>query len=122
MQVGDPVDVDGFNLDDVTVLKLGSLSLPFAHGGNAAHVLHFTVPANGVTGKLFVQSNNGTFTSATNLGVRPTIDSLSVSNGGAGTPVTLTGNTLNGGTVKFTGLNGTQTVSASAASRTAGRP
>ena len=107
------VAVQGFNLDEVQMLKLGSLAI--TPDDEAAHILHFTVPDNGTTGKLFVQTTSGSFTTSGSLGVAPTIDPLTVTSGPAGTALTLTGKTLGGSTIKFTSLAGAQTASASAA-------
>ena len=104
-QAGDPVIASGTNLDEVTALKIGSVSVtPLAHDGGD---LDFHVPTTAVTGPITVTSQSGTTVTKTILKVRPKLDPLATTHGFVGSTVMLTGSTLAGTTsVQFAGYNG----------------
>ena len=106
VRAGDTVAVDGHNLDEVTAAKLGST--PVVWSPTSPTHATFVVPDAAVTGKITLTSLAGTFTTATVLGVRPTIASPpSPASGVVGTVVTLSGKTFGGtSSVKFAGWTG----------------
>jgi large repetitive protein len=120
VQAGDTVTLTGSNLDDpplppalTPTLKLGTTVLSYTPV-DSTH-LRFTVPDTAVSAKLSFTNKWGTFTTASNLLVKPKILSFSPGDATAGTLVTITGKTFTGITaVKFNGVGAAFTLSAGA--------
>lgn len=100
--VGTSVTINGSGFNGATAVKLGSTSVSFSASPTQ---ITFTVPSNGVTGKLSVTTPGGTATTSDNFVVFARIASFSPSSAAVGALVTINGaNFTNPMTVKFNGV------------------
>jgi hypothetical protein len=97
-QAGDPVTIEGSNLDGATELKFGTVvvtsGFTVAGDGNS---IDATVPSGAVTAPVTVFTPNGNAVGPA-LHVVPTITNVSPTDADVGATVTLTGNTFTGTT------------------------
>jgi hypothetical protein len=119
VQAGDSLLISGSNFlptGTTPTVKIGTAMVPVAAASPTS--LQVVVPDAGLPGPVTVTTPDGTTTSPLRLNVSPTINNLSISNGVAGTPVTLTGKTFSGTTsVKFANNAPPRSWSAAAAPR-----
>lgn len=98
---GTVVTISGANLDEVGGTNKPAVKFNGTNatvGGVTSGQLSALVPAKTETGPLTITTTNGSFTTTSNFFLPPLITSLSTSNGGAGSKVTLRGTNLLGTT------------------------
>ncbi len=98
-QVGDTLTLTGTNLVGAASLTLGGHAVAIVSVDSPTQITTGPLPDGSVTGSLRVVTTTGA--GSMTLGVRPTLDSLALTGGTAGTVLTLTGKTF-AGTKKVT--------------------
>jgi RHS repeat-associated protein len=102
---GTSVTINGANFTGTTSVKFNGTSA--GYGVTTSIKIMATVPAGATTGKISVTTAAGTATSAGNFTVKPNITGFAPTSGKVGDPVTITGTTFTGASVKFNGTTAT---------------